>query len=61
MKRQKIAKTIIIPVRLSPPEAEGLGRLTRSFGMNKSALVRWLINREAGRMEGAKGGGDDEK
>ena len=61
MGKPKIARVVIVPVRMSPPEAESLAKLTRSLGMNKSALVRWLINREAGRMEGAKGGGDDEK
>jgi len=61
MKKKKVARTIVVHLRLSWPEAEALKRLTRQFGMTQSALVRWLINREAGRMEGAKGGGDDEK
>jgi hypothetical protein len=51
MERRKIARTVVIPVRMSPPEAEGLARLTRTLGINRSALIRWLLNREVGRME----------
>jgi len=61
MKKSKVAKTVVIPIRMSPPEAEGLARLTRSLGLNKSALLRWLLNREVGRMEGAKRGNDNDR
>lgn len=57
MKKQKITRVSVVHLRLSQPEAESLKRLTRQLGMTQSALVRWLITREAGRMEGA----DDEQ
>jgi len=61
MKKSKVAKTVVIPIRMSPPEAEGLAMLTRSLGLNKSALLRWLLNREVGRMETTENGKDNDK
>jgi|GEM_PF-2797978 predicted DNA-binding protein len=55
-KKEKVTKSVLLHLRLSPPEAESLKRLTRHLGMTQSAVVRWLVTREAGRIEGAKGG-----
>ena len=59
MKKEKVTRPFVVHLRLSQPEAESLKRLTRHLGMTQSALVRWLIAREAGRIEGAKGASDE--
>jgi len=55
-KKQKIARTVLVTLRMRPPEAEGLYKIAQHYGLNKSEVVRWLVTREAGRIEGAKGG-----
>ncbi|GAP06231.1 ribbon-helix-helix protein, copG family [Anaerolinea thermolimosa] len=56
MKKEKVTRTFVVHLRLSRPEAETLKRLTRHLGMTQSAVVRWLVTREAGRLEGTKRG-----